>query len=235
MSKPKILLVDDVDFFLEIEKDFLRQTPAEILIAGNGQQALELARSHQPNLIFMDVNMPVMDGLSCCRQLKQDQRLGKIPVVMVFTPSGDVGEEACRAAGCDGVLHKPVDRRMFLELGRKFLFAIDRREKRVSCQMTVDFRRGGNNHQGMGFDISRHGMYIVYRQEVAVDDRLRVTFFLPAVSPEKLELNARVTWINQGFPRSNLGQPQGFGIEFRGIPPTAAKIIEEFIERFGTS
>ena len=177
MSNPKILLVDDVDFFLEIEKDFLRQTPAEILVAGNGREALDLASRHQPDLIFMDVNMPVMDGLSCCRQLKADERLARIPVVMVFAPSGEVDEGACRAAGCDGVLHKPVDRRVFLELGRRFLFAIDRREKRIACQMTVDFRLDGVSHQGMGLDISHHGIYIGYRQEVRIDDRLRICFF----------------------------------------------------------
>ena len=58
-------------------------------------------------------------------------------------------------------------------------------------------------------------------------------FFLPAVSPEMLELNARVAWLNHGFPRANLGLPQGFGVEFRGIPAAAAAIIGQYIERCG--
>ena len=234
MSKtpPKILLVDDVDFFLEVEQDYLRQTPARIFLAGNGRAAFELAQQHRPDLIFMDVNMPVMDGLTCCRLLKRDPQLRKIPVVMVFAPCPEVDESTCRAAGCDEVMNKPVDRKRFLDLGRKFLFAIDRREKRIPCQMTVDFTLGGVSHQGMGLDISAHGLYIGFRSEVRPDDRLRVTFFLPAVSPDKIELTARVAWANQGFPRPDLAQPQGFGVEFKNIPAAAAAIIAEFLARF---
>ena len=232
MSIPKILLVDDVDFFLEVEQDYLRQTPATVLLAGNGRNALELAQQHRPNLIFMDVNMPVMDGLTCCRLLKCDPQLRDIPVVMVFAPSPEVNEAACRAAGCDAVMNKPVDRKRFLDLGRKFLFAIDRRERRISCQMTVDFTIGGVSHQGMGLDISAHGLYIGFRNEIRHDDRLRVTFLLPAVSSDKIQLSARVAWVNQGFPRANLSQPQGFGIEFMNIPASTRAIIGEFIARF---
>jgi Response regulator receiver domain len=88
MPTAKILLVDDVDFFPEIEKDYLPQIPAEILIAGNGQIALEQAEQHRPNVIFMDVNMPVMDGLTCCRKLKADPRLKDIPVIMILPRAG---------------------------------------------------------------------------------------------------------------------------------------------------
>jgi len=231
-TPPKILLVDDVDFFLEVEQDYLRQTPARIFLASNGRTALELAEQHRPDLIFMDVNMPVMDGLTCCRILKRNPQLREIPVVMVFAPCPEVDESTCRAAGCDEVMNKPVDRKRFLDLGRKFLFAIDRREKRIPCQMTVDFTLGGVSHQGMGLDISAHGLYIGFRSEVRHDDRLRVTFFLPAVSPEKIELTARVAWVNQGFPRPNLAQPQGFGVEFKNIPAATAAIIAEFVARF---
>ncbi len=232
MPTPKILLVDDVDFFLEIEKGFLRQTPAEILLARNGQTALELTAEHRPNLIFMDVHMPVMDGLTCCRRIKTDPQLTGIPVVMVFAPSADVDDAACRAAGCDEVLRKPVDRNAFLELGRRFLFDIDRREKRVSCQIPVEFRIGGRCCQGTGRDVSLHGMYIGFREEVQLNERVQVAFSLPEEGAERIELNGRVAWLNRGFPRSNLGLPQGFGVEFRRLPAGIAAIFGAFLERF---
>ncbi len=232
MPTAKILLVDDVDFFLEMEKDYLRQTPAEILIAGNGQIALAQAELHRPNVIFMDVNMPVMDGLTCCRKLKADPRLKDIPVVMVFAPSGNLDEAACRAAGCDAVLKKPVDRRLFLQTGHQFLFDIDRRRKRTPCQMTVDFKIGAGTYQGMGLDISDNGIYIGTRQPVKLHDQLRVSFFLPAVSSERIDLYARVAWINQGFPRSSMYLPQGFGVEFCAVPASLAAIIGDFLRRF---
>ena len=114
---PKVLLVDDVDFFLEMEKDYLRGFNVEILTAKNGQQALEIARRERPHIIFMDVIMPFMDGLTCCRSLKSDPRLHAIPVIMVFAGSREVTPEACMKAGCDGTLSKPVEKEKFLDLG----------------------------------------------------------------------------------------------------------------------
>ena len=236
MSAAKILLVDDVDFFLAMEKDYLRQTPAEILFANNGQTALEMAEQHRPNLIFMDVNMPVMDGLAACRKLKEDRELKQIPVVMVFAPSPEVDEAACLAAGCDAVIKKPVDRNLFLQTGHRFLFAVERRQPRIHCQMTVDFQLNGDAvSQGMGLNIGARGIYIGSRQKVNPEDSLRIGFFLPSVSTERIELNARIAWVNQGFPRPDMRMPQGFGVEFVNVPPPSAAIIGEFLQRFGES
>ena len=67
-----ILLVDDAKFFLELEKQFLKNTPATLLTASSGKEALEIAKESRPSLVFMDVDMPEMDGLDCCRQFKAD-------------------------------------------------------------------------------------------------------------------------------------------------------------------
>ena len=75
-------------------------------------------------------------------------------------------------------------------------------------------------------------MYIGTRQPVKLHDQLRVSFFLPAVSSERIDLNARVAWINQGFPRSSMSLAQGFGVEYRAIPANLAAIIGDFIRRF---
>jgi CheY-like chemotaxis protein len=229
MAPPKILLVDDVDFFLEIEKGYLSQTSATVLLAGNGQQALEMARNEHPDLIFMDVNMPLMDGLTCCRKIKDDPTLAKIPVVIVFAQSPQVTEATCVAAGCDGVLRKPVDRKAFLDIGRRLLYAIDRREKRNSCQVPIDFRIDGVSHQGTGIDLSGHGLYVHYRNPVKKHQLLKVVFHLPTVSPEPLEINGRIAWVNQGFPRPNLGVPQGFGVEFSRLTPETAALIQKHL------
>ncbi len=230
MSDLTILLVDDVDFFLEVEKGFLKQTAGTILVARNGQEALDLARRHHPDLIFMDVNMPVMDGLTCCRKLKDDPELARIPVIMVFAPSREVTETACLDAGCDGVICKPVDRNLFLGLGRRFLYSIDRRERRIPCQMTVDFNIDGQNFQGMGQDIGKRGCYVQFRTAVGLDARIKAVFFLPSVSSMRIEVSGRVAWVNQGFPRPNLNLPQGFGIEFRMIAPEAVAVIQDYLE-----
>ncbi|PLX92529.1 MAG: hypothetical protein C0621_09425 [Desulfuromonas sp.] len=233
MSKPKILLVDDVDFFLDLERDFLRRTPAEIITARNGQEALDLAREHLPSLIYMDVNMPVMDGVTCCKAIKADPLLCKIPIVMVFATTKDVDNTVVAACGCDGVLNKPVDRSAFLTLGRKYLFDVERREKRVPCQVTVTFSVAGESYQGMSVNISEHGLYIQFRGTVEKEVRLPVSFYLPTISTTCLEVRARVAWVNQGFPRRDMDLPQGFGIELLKMTPAQTEVIESYIERYG--
>lgn len=232
MNQPLILLVDDVDFFLEVEKGFLRRTRCQIIEARNGRDALELARTRHPDLVYLDVNMPLMDGLTCCRTMKNDPQLAEIPVIMVYSPSKEVDEEACRQAGSDGILRKPLDRKSFLELGRQFLFAVDRREQRIPCQMTVDFTIDSREGQGMGLDISRQGLYVGTREPVAEDDRVKVDFFLPGVSSSRLRISGRVAWVNQGFPRPNLNLPQGFGVEFRLVSTRDAGIISDYIRQY---
>jgi uncharacterized protein (TIGR02266 family) len=230
MPQRSILLVDDVDFFLELEKDFLSQTPAAIVTAKNGREALEAVARERPNLIFLDVNMPVMDGLTCCRRLKADPRLAEIPVVMVFAPSKDVTVATCRDAGCDGTLTKPLDRNAFLEMGHTFLFQIDRRESRVPCEFPVTVRRAAGEVSASCVDLSPGGMYIACREEVQPNEMMRVAIRFTG-APGPVEVRARVAWVNRGFPRSKMHLPQGFGVQFLHPDAEARTSIRETLAK----
>lgn len=214
MSLPKILLVDDVDFFLEMEKDFLRNTPATIHTARNGREALEFVNCQRPDVIFMDVIMPVMDGITCCRILKADPKLRSIPVIMVFAPSREFSSETVAAAGCDACLTKPVDRKAFLEAGRRFLFGIERRDFRISCQLPVTLRRHGEEIRCVSEDLGERGMFIKSRESFTEGEVVRATLSLPGGTATEIECRVRVSWVNQGFPRTKQHLPQGFGVEF---------------------
>lgn len=229
-AEMKILLVDDAEFFLETEKTFLKNTPATILTAANGAEALDVAVEHRPDLIYMDVQMPVMDGLSCLEVLKSNPALKSIPVIMVFTPTGDITESKVAATDCDGVITKPIDRQEFLRLGHKFLFGIDRREKRAPCQMTVDFSIGGEKGRGLGIDISEGGLYVQFREALPDGEVVHLSFLLPTVSAEKIETRGELRWVNQGFPRPHLGMPQGFGLQFIHLESRYRQIIRDYIE-----
>ena len=102
-----ILLVDDARFFLELEKQFLKNTPATLLTAESGMEALEVAKEFRPSLVFMDVDMPGMDGLECCRAFKADSSLNDIPLVLIGDQGRGPGEDAALKAGADGYLEKP--------------------------------------------------------------------------------------------------------------------------------
>ena len=232
MKLPKILLVDDVEFFLEMEKDLLGNTPADVYTARNGREALECVKQQRPDIIFMDVTMPVMDGITCCRILKADPNLRPIPVIMVFAPSRDLGAEAVMAAGCDGYLTKPVDRKAFLEMGRRFLFNVERRDIRNPCKIPVALRRQGEELHCTSEDLGVRGMYIKSPDPVTVGEVVRLVMTLPGESAQ-LECRARISWINQGFARTKLHLQSGFGVEFLQPSQAAMTIIRTFLDQRG--
>jgi len=79
----KILLVDDDPDFIETTKIVLETKPYQIIIASNGDEGLRKAREEKPDLILLDVIMPVKDGFTAAEQLKKDPQLRKIPTLML--------------------------------------------------------------------------------------------------------------------------------------------------------
>lgn len=229
-NKLKVLLVDDADYFREVMCDYFKRTPVDIITASSGQQAIDLAMREGPDLIYMDVSMPEMSGIEACRRIKNHPTLQKTPVLLIFTPGRDATMEDVEQSGCEGCLVKPFGREDFLTLGHRHLFNLERRERRVSCQMTVDFSINNVTHQGRGVDISRHGLYIEFREKIPLDSPIRARFLLPTISAESVEVSGRVTWVNQGFPRQNLTMPQGFGMEIQTIDNQSVAIIHNYLE-----
>lgn len=227
----KILLVDDVDFFRNVMHDYFKRTPATILTASSGEEAINIAMREWPDLIYMDVAMPGMSGIEACQKLKAHPRLKKIPVLLIFTPDRDATVKDVEASGCDGFLAKPFGREEFLNLGHRHLFNIERRERRVPCQMTVDFEINGVSYIGRGVDVSLHGLYVEFRDEIPPNSRIKASFLLPTISSKKMEVAGRIAWVNQGFPRQNMGLPQGFGIEFQSIEMASVDILKAYLEK----
>ena len=90
--KSKVLLVDDDKDFVEATRLVLESKPYEVIVAYDGDEGLAKARKEKPDLIILDIIMPVKDGFSAAEQLKKDPELGKIPVIMLTSFSQKVGE-----------------------------------------------------------------------------------------------------------------------------------------------
>jgi len=82
-KRAKILLVDDDKDFIESTRTVLESKPYQIIIASNGDEGLRKAREEKPDLILMDVIMPIKDGFTAAEQLKKDPQLSKIPTLML--------------------------------------------------------------------------------------------------------------------------------------------------------
>ena len=102
-------------------RDLLTTTDYEVTEAENGEEALASVARQRPDLILMDIQLPVMDGYEATRRIKADPALREIPIIAVtsYALSGD--EEKARAAGCDDFVPKPYSPRQLLAKIRKFL------------------------------------------------------------------------------------------------------------------
>ena len=117
----RILVVDDVADNVEILRDLLGMAGYEMVEAHDGAEGVAKAAEHKPDLILMDIQMPVMDGYEATRQIKANPELKSIPVIAVtsYALSGD--EEKTRAAGCDGYIAKPYSPRQMLAKVREVI------------------------------------------------------------------------------------------------------------------
>lgn len=111
---PKILVVDDEQDILELIRHSLAKEGFEVHVAANGLQALDQARKVKPEIIIMDVMMPVMDGMEACRQLKDNPETKNIPVIFLTARSEEFAELAGFEAGADDYIAKPVRSRVLL-------------------------------------------------------------------------------------------------------------------------
>jgi two-component system cell cycle response regulator DivK len=116
-----ILVVEDQEDNRRIVRDLLTTTDYEVMEAENGEEALAAVAKQRPDLILMDIQLPVMDGYEATRRIKADPALSTIPVIAVtsYALSGD--EEKARAAGCDDFVPKPFSPRQLLAKIRRYL------------------------------------------------------------------------------------------------------------------
>jgi two-component system cell cycle response regulator DivK len=119
----KILVVEDTEDNRQILRDLLSMAGYEMVEAHDGAEGVAKAAEHRPDLILMDIQMPVMDGYEATRRIKANPDLKSIPIVAVtsYALSGD--EEKTRAAGCDGYIAKPYSPRQMLAKVREILGA----------------------------------------------------------------------------------------------------------------
>lgn len=118
----KVLIADDEPAIVELVRYTLEAPDVEILEAGTGLQALEIARAARPDLVLLDVHMPGMTGIEVCRRLRQDPALADTCVVML-TAAGQEGDRLQgRAVGADEYLTKPFSPLRLVQIVR-FLLA----------------------------------------------------------------------------------------------------------------
>ena len=117
---PRVLVAEDNDLNYELVEFILSSMGLAVSRAARGDQVLDIVSADRPDLIFMDIQLPGVDGLELTRQLKADPHTASIPIV-ALTALAMVGDrERALEAGCDGYLTKPVVTTDLRESARRF-------------------------------------------------------------------------------------------------------------------
>jgi two-component system cell cycle response regulator DivK len=117
----RVLVIEDTEDNRQIIRDLLTSFDYELIEAVDGAEGVSMAQAHHPDLILMDIQLPVMDGYEATRRIRTIPELARIPIIAVtsYALSGD--EAKTREAGCDGYIAKPFSPRQLLAKIREFL------------------------------------------------------------------------------------------------------------------
>lgn len=218
----KVLIVDDMRNFLDLESSFLRRTDCTILKALNGLEALRLAKSEKPDIVFLDLEMPVMNGIECCRFIKSDNELKHIPIVIV---TASEKESECYKAGCNSYVRKPIDEDRFFSEIQKFVKVLVRKDPRIEVELPVNATFKGTKTQGTATNISRGGLLFETKEPFAVGTKLTIDFCFPG-DKEKIKAKAMVVRVT----KARTAELGGIGISFMELIEKHQSAIESFIE-----
>ncbi len=116
-----IIFIDDEPDILKVTTFRLKKMGYNIITAANGKDGLELIRTENPDLVFLDLLMPVMDGYEICKLIKRDESLKDIPVVLFTAVEDKRVANALKETGADGILAKPYETDELLKIVHRFV------------------------------------------------------------------------------------------------------------------
>ncbi len=220
----KILLVDDVKLFLEMEKTFLNRKGFIIFTASSGKEALEIHRREKVDLILLDLYMPEMDGEEVCRRIRRDGELKKVSIIMVTTSSKEEDIELCRRAGANDYITKPIDPKTLLSKISRLLNIPERRDVRVLVRIGVEGREDQVHFFGNTVDISLGGVLVEVDRPLNIGEDVSLSLVLPQKA-RLIDLKGRVV-----RRAKDDGEAYRYGIEFIGLGAKERLALKEFIE-----
>jgi CheY-like chemotaxis protein len=212
---PNILLVDDVELFLELEKSLLEDLDYNIATAMSGEEVLERIDVIKPDLILLDLYMGRLDGDEVCRRLRAIDRWATLPIIMVTAAGRREEIERCLQAGCDDYVTKPVSKAELHEKVQRLLGEVkSRRAPRESVGLPVHLESDGWSGTVWARDISSNGIYIESATDVEIGTLVKITIDLPGVPAR---LIGKVT-------RTVSDDESGFGVYVVHQEPTAVSV-----------
>ena len=121
MSKHKILVVDDEPFICRSLTFVLKKGNYDVMEARNGEEALAAIREHRPDLVFLDVMMPKVDGFQVTQEVRADKTLADIKIILLTAKGQECDREVGKIAGANDYMTKPFSPSKILDRAREIL------------------------------------------------------------------------------------------------------------------
>jgi len=218
-----ILLVDDVELFLELERSFLEGGGHAVVTATSGEEALARLDEAVPDLLLLDLYMPGIDGDEVCRRLRASERWRQLPVIMVTAAGKEEDVRKCLAAGCDDYITKPIRKQELTEKVQRLLGEVrGRTAPRTVVSLRVQIAGDGKAITTRAKDISRNGIYVRSRSLLAPGSVVELRLELPG--GEELPVLGKVVRVQQG-------PNKGMGIYFIHPEPQGVRVLESLVAR----
>ena len=192
----KILLVDDVDLFLELERSYLEGYGYDFFTASSGEEAVRRINNVVPDMLLLDYSMPGINGDEVCRLIRENPQLEKIPILMVTAAGKPEEVQNSLNAGCDDYIAKPVNKDELCDKVSRLLGRVPRRvEERISVKLPIQLHEGGRLHVVTSKDISSSGVCLESLTPLAKNTTVEMTLESP--DGEKLSLYGKIKWSSE--------------------------------------
>jgi CheY-like chemotaxis protein len=227
--KKRILLVDDNKTTVMYVSLLLKRMGFEIIPAENGMEALKLLSVSEPDLIMLDLAMPVLDGLETLKRIRMDYTMQSLPVVVVTIDPTQAKVDECMKMGCSGILAKPVRLDELHEILQDCIFApmgIKRKHLRSHYDGKVQIRVGDRTEQLQGETLSEGGVYL--RKVEPYPAGTEMDIVLPLDQNRLLRTRGTVIYAKDRFG-DLFKAALGMAVEFHGLSDDDAQHLKNHI------
>ncbi|MEK6725042.1 MAG: response regulator [Deltaproteobacteria bacterium] len=224
----KVLLVDDLKLFLEMEKAILSKRGLQIFTASSGHEAIDIHKRERVNLILCDLYMPGMDGDELCRIIRSDGALKNVSIVMVTTSASEEDIERCVKAGANDYIAKPVNPTELLNKLNTYISVAMRANVRVFVRLRVEGTAGDSSDLFIGttLNISSSGFLIETGHIFTLGDTVSLSLVIPDSAAQIYAKGEVVRKTDVAQPKMNY-----YGINLIDIKEEDRQAIEAYVKQ----
>ncbi|HDO23188.1 MAG TPA: response regulator, partial [Nitrospirae bacterium] len=209
----------------------LQRMGFDVIAADDGKDVLKLIKIAMPDLVMLDIALPVVDGVKVLSLIKSDEQLSKIPVIMVTVEFDDTVDEKCVGLGCSGYLFKPVRINKLREtIEGNLVFGRDKRRKHLRSLLhkRVALTHNGKVQECYAVSLSTGGIYIRQKEPLPTGSKVDISIDIN----DENTLNLKGTVIYQkGLYGDVIKIAPGMGIEFIDVNPNESSLLKTYITK----